>query len=79
VRPRPILIVTKILRDTEMQVAFRAYAVDDIPFFTFGNHYEAKVVIGPKETEHGCIAKYGVVHLYFNKDGQMITEDRHRY
>ena len=65
----------QIPKDTELRVASRAYVIEDLDGYTWGDHYQAKVLIGP-EGEGGTPPRYGTLGLYFDPTGRMISEDR---
>ena len=70
-------VVCEIPTDVELRVASRAFVAEDIEG-TWGNHYLAKVLIGP-ESPSGHIVACGILTIYFDEQGRMLSEDRSRY
>lgn len=68
-------IIVDIPEDVELRVASRAFIQEDIEDYTWGDHYQAKVIIGPCD-EQGHCPEFGTLGIYFNEDGIMISEDR---
>jgi hypothetical protein len=66
-----------IPQDVNVVVRSRAFIKADIQHVVFlGDHYEAVVLIGvdDKKPHH---AQHGILKMYFNLEGQFISEDRY--
>ncbi len=68
--------LVSIPSNVNLVVATRAYIEEDVLGYTWGNHYQAKVLIEPDEHFTG---KYGTLGLYINLEGQLISEDHGYY
>ncbi len=70
--------VVEIPKDTELIVRSRAFIKADIEGQVFlDNHFEAVVLIGKVLIGESIRAKYGVLRIYFNLEGQFVSEDRY--
>ena len=65
-----------IPRDVNLVVATRSYIEEDIKGYTWGNHFQAKVLLEPQENG---VNKYGTLALYISLNGVLISEDRGWY
>ena len=65
----------RIPQDAELLVYSSAVVVSD--FDGFGDHVEAIVYIGVKRSPPNLFPVHGVIRLYLNPSGKMITEDRY--
>ncbi|MGL4553811.1 MAG: hypothetical protein ACRC33_21825 [Gemmataceae bacterium] len=61
--------------DAELLMYSAASTVSD--YSGFGDHVEAIVFLGAERSPHGTFPVHGVLRLYLNAAGQMITEDRY--
>jgi hypothetical protein len=64
--------LVSIPKNANLVVASRAYIEEDIEGYTWGNHYQARVLIEPS---NDGVPKYGTLGLYINTDGKLITHD----
>lgn len=60
--------------DAEFEVYSTAIIVSN---HGFGDHVEAVVYLGAEQSPPNVWPVYGVLRLYLNLEGQMITEDRY--
>jgi hypothetical protein len=66
-----------IPRETELGVRSRAFIRADAEDVFLEDHYEAVVIIGIESLGEHQRAKYGVLRMYFNLNGEFISEDRY--
>ncbi len=58
-------------------VASRAYVKAHAPDIFLGGHYEAVVYLAPEVLGDNWLATAGTLKLYFNLDGDFVSEDRY--
>ena len=58
-------------------VASRAYVKAHAPDIFLGDHYEAVVYLAPEVLGDNWLATAGTLKLYFNLDGDFVSEDRY--
>ncbi len=69
--------VLRIPREPAPLLVSRAYVKAEAPGVFMGDHYEAVVALGPDVgAEYGVFATRGRLKLYFNLDGDLVSEDR---
>ncbi len=67
-----------IEENTELAVRSRSFVTADLPCEVFiDDHFEAVVLIGTEEVGENIVARYGVLKMYFNLEGQFVSEDRY--
>ena len=72
--------LTSIPRETPIGVRSRAFIKADAADIFLGDHYGAVVLLGIEAIGEYQRAKYGVLRMYFNAEGDFVSEDRdHRY
>lgn len=54
----------------------RAFVREEFEGFAFGDHFEAGIALDPLVTPEGLEARAGFLKLYFDLDGQLISEDK---
>ena len=70
--------VVSISTDAELVVRSRAFIKADLRGQVFlDDHFEAVVLIGKLVINDQVRAKYGVLRMYFNLNGQFVSEDRY--
>ena len=62
---------------SKLVVASRAYIKEDLEGYTWGDHYQAKVLIEPAGEHNIC--KYGTLGLYIDLNERLISGDHGRY
>ena len=62
--------------DLELVIQTRAFISAEAPDIFLGDHYEAVVMLGREITDRNWIPLHGYLKLYFNLEGQFVTEDR---
>jgi hypothetical protein len=62
--------------DLELVLQSRAYVSAEAPDIFLGNHYEAVVLLGREIIGNNWVPLFGSLRLYFNLEGQFISEDR---
>lgn len=71
-------VVVEIPTDTELIVRSRAFIKAELEGqIILDDHFEAVVLLGRVMIGENIRAKYGVVRMYFNLEGQFVTEDRY--
>lgn len=68
--------IVAVPKDMNLVVATRTYVNEDLTGYTWGNHYQARVLLDPDENG---IAKFGTLVLYLGLNGEIISEDHGRY
>jgi hypothetical protein len=69
-------VIVEIPIDTEIIVRSRAFIKADIEEHIFlDDHFEAVVLLGKVMIGESIRAKYGVRRMYFNLEGQFVSED----
>ena len=68
--------IVPIPRDPAPVILTRAFIKAHVPGVFLGDHYEATVALGPERIGTHTIARAGVLKLYFNREGQFVSEDR---
>jgi hypothetical protein len=66
-----------IPEDVELRVRSRAFIKADTEDLFLDDHYEAVVLVGVKPVGDYDRAKYAVLRMYFNLEGQFVSEDRY--
>lgn len=67
-----------IPKGAELIVRSRAFIKADLDDVFLGDHFEAVVLLGREDLGDNISAtKYGVLRMYFNLDGQFVSEDRY--
>ena len=70
-------VVVGIPTDTELIVRSRAFIKAELEGQIFlDDHFEAVVLIGRVMIGERIRAQYGVLKMYFNLEGQFVSEDR---
>jgi hypothetical protein len=69
--------LVSIPKDTQICVRSRAFIKADAEDVFLGDHYEAVVLIGIESIGELQRAKHGVLRMYFNLDGEFVSEDRY--
>jgi hypothetical protein len=67
----------RIPHDADLRVQTRAYVVADAPDIILGDHFEAVVILGCRVDGENWVADYGYLKLYYNTNGEFLTEDRY--
>jgi|GEM_PF-2653142 len=67
----------RIPRNTELRVRTRAFIEADAPDIFLDDHFEAVVILGCEEEQEHWWAKYGLLKLYYDHNGQFASEDRY--
>ncbi|MCA1566208.1 MAG: hypothetical protein LC803_11335 [Acidobacteria bacterium] len=71
-------VVVEIPTDTELIVRSRAFIKAELEARIFlDDHFEAVVLLGKVMIGESTRAKYGVLKMYFNLEGQFVSEDRY--
>jgi hypothetical protein len=71
-------VIVKIPTDTELIVRSRAFIKAELAGQIFlDDHFEAVVLLGKEIIGESIRAKYGVLKMYFNLEGQFVSEDRY--
>jgi hypothetical protein len=69
-------VIVEIPTDTELIVRSRAFIKADHEEHIFlDDHFEAVVLLGKVMIGEIIRAKYGVLRMYFNLEGQFVSED----
>jgi hypothetical protein len=63
--------------DVELEVRSRAFVKADNHEVFLDDHFEAVVLLGKEAFGTSYRAAYGVLCLYFNQEGQFVSEDRY--
>ena len=72
--------VIEIPENVELVVRSRAFVKADLVDEVFlGDHFEAVVLLGKEVIGENVRAQYGVLRIYFNLDGQFVSEDRYNH
>ena len=66
-----------IPRQPEPLVASRAFVKAHVPDIFLGDHYEAVVYLGAERVGDNWVPTAGTLKLYFDRDGNFVSEDRH--
>ena len=69
--------IVEIPRDVEVFVRSRGFVKAEQGDVFLGNHFEAVVLIGKRLVDEYLRASHAVLKLYFNLEGQLISEDRY--
>ena len=69
--------VIEIPKNVELVVRSRAFVKADLKDVFIGDHFEAVVLLGEVLIYENVRAKFGVLRMYFNLDGQFVSEDRY--
>lgn len=69
--------ILEIPRDVELVVRSRAFVKAEQGDVFLGDHFEAVVLIGKRAVGENLCASHAVLKLYFNLEGQLISEDRY--
>ncbi len=67
----------KIPRDAKIKIQTRAYIIADAPDIFIGDHFEAVVILGCEELGENWISKYGYIKMYYDLNGNFVSEDRY--
>ena len=68
--------ILEIPRDGELVVRSRAFVKDEQGDVFLGDHFEV-VLIGKRPVGDDLCASHAVLKLYFNLEGQLVSEDRY--
>lgn len=69
--------VIEIPKNVEVVVRSRAFIKAELDDVFLDDHFEAVVVVGKEDIGDNVCACYGVLRMYFNLDGQFVSEDRY--
>lgn len=69
--------IHNIPRDTKIKVQTRALIMANAPDILLGDHFEAVVILGCEELGNNWFSKYGYIKMYYDLDGNFVTEDRY--
>lgn len=69
--------IVEIPKNADLIVRSRAFIKADLDDVFLGDHLEAVVILGAEELQAHMCAKYGVLRIYFDLNGQFISEDRY--
>jgi hypothetical protein len=69
--------IIEITKNVELVVHSRAFVKADLDDLFLGDHFEAVVLLGQEIVGENVCARYGVLRMYFNLDGQFVSEDRY--
>jgi hypothetical protein len=64
-------------KDIELSVRSRAFIKANLEDVFMGDHLEAVVLLGREVAGEHVRAEYGVLRMYFNLEGQFVSEDRY--
>jgi hypothetical protein len=69
--------LVSIPKEAHLSVRSRAFIKADADDVFLDDHYEAVVLIGSESIGEHRRAKYCVLKMYFNLNGEFVSEDRH--
>ena len=69
--------VIEIPENIELIVRSRAFIRAELDDIFLGDHFEAVVLLGHEVIGENVSARYGVIKMYFNLEGQFVSEDRY--
>lgn len=69
--------IIEISKNVELVVRSRAFIKAELDDIFSGDHFEAVVLLGKEVVGEIVCARYGILRMYFNLDGQFVSEDRY--